>query len=76
MAEGMVTTSISLHPEQLQALRDWARVEDRNVSSLVRTLIKSPLDAWLKQQERQAALMASRPAPRTPVAAAARTFEE
>ena len=73
MAKGMVTTTISLPPAMLRALRMRASAEDRSVSSLVRTLIESPLDAWQKQQEWHAGR--SRPAPRTSVAGAAGTYE-
>jgi len=74
--EAMVTMCFVLPASMKSALEDRAREDDRSVSSLLRMLLVGPVEAWQKQKARQEALQSSRPAPRTPVAAAARTFEE
>lgn len=57
-------------------LQAWAVEDDRSVSSLLRTLIDGPLDAWRRGRARTAAQRAAVGAPRTGVATTARVFEE
>jgi hypothetical protein len=42
--QSAVTTSVVLAPEQLAALREIARAEDRSVSSVVRLLLREAIE--------------------------------